>query len=73
MKAVLSVVCVLGLGAIFAMFEPTPASATPVTSDDVRLVSEQMSGQSPGLTCVLRNPKGKGRVSLKGPGYYPLQ
>lgn len=46
MKAVLLAVGVLGLGAVFAMFEPAPASAKPVTSDDVRLVSERMSEQA---------------------------
>jgi len=73
MKAVLFALGVLGLGAIFALFEPTPASASTVTTDDVRLVSEKVTEQPPGVTCVSFNPKGKGRVSLKGPGRYPLK
>jgi hypothetical protein len=43
MKAVLLAVGVLGLAIAFGMFEP--ASAKPVTSDDVRFVSERMSEQ----------------------------
>ena len=43
MRAVLFTVGVLGLAAVFALSEPAPASAKPVISDDVRLVSEQMS------------------------------
>jgi hypothetical protein len=66
MKAVLFAVGVLGLGALFAMSEPETASATPVSSDDVVLVSEEMSEQSPGLTCIYRNPKGKGKASVRG-------
>jgi hypothetical protein len=61
MKAVLFAVGVLGLAAVFGLCEPTPAAGTPVTSDDVRLVAEQMSEQDPGSTCVVRvRGKGKG-------------
>jgi hypothetical protein len=42
MKAVLFALGVLGLAAVFAVSEPTAVSARPVTSDDVRVVSEQM-------------------------------
>ena len=42
MKALLSVVGVLGLAALFGLFEPASASHRPVTSDDVRLVSEEI-------------------------------
>ena len=41
MKALLSVVGVLGLAVVFSMSEPVPASPQPVTSGDVQLVSEQ--------------------------------
>lgn len=62
MKAVLAAVVVLALGVFFARFEPARASATPVTSDDVRLVSEQMSEQTPGRACVWNaRTKGKGQ------------
>lgn len=43
MKALLSVVAVLGLAAVFGWFEPASASTQPATSDEVRLVSEQTS------------------------------
>ena len=45
MRALLSVVGVLGLAVVFGMFEPAPASSQPVTLDDVQLVSEQMSSE----------------------------
>ena len=45
MRALLSVIGVLGLAVVFGMSEPAPASTQPVTSDDVRLVSEQMSSE----------------------------
>lgn len=66
MKAVVFVLGVLALTVVFGLFEPALASATPVTSDDVELVSEKMSEQSPGLTCIYRNPKGKGKASVRG-------
>ena len=44
MRALLLAVGVLGLVAVFGLSEPAPASAEPVTSDDVQLMSEQMSG-----------------------------
>jgi hypothetical protein len=46
MKALLFAVGVLGLAAVFAMFEPTPASATPVTSDDVGVTLEKVQEPS---------------------------
>jgi hypothetical protein len=61
MKAVLLAVGVLGLGAFIAMFEPGRASAAPVTSKEVRLVSEQLNAQTPGRTCLGIKLKGKGR------------
>ena len=42
MRALLLSVTVLGLIVAFAQSEPAPASAQPVTTDDVRLVSEHM-------------------------------
>jgi hypothetical protein len=42
MKALLSVVGVFGLAAVFGFFEPASASHRSVTSEDVRLVSEEM-------------------------------
>jgi hypothetical protein len=57
MKAVLLAAGVLGLAAIFGGFEPTPASGQPVTSDDVRLVSEQMSEGTSGTMCVCHNAR----------------
>ena len=71
MKAVLLAVGVLGLAAVFGLFEPTPASGQPVTSDDVRLVSERMSEQTPGRTCLCFTPgigKGKGKGRTRGQG-----
>ena len=59
MKAVLLALGVLGLAAVFGLCEPAPAAAKPVTSDDVRLVSEQMSEQSSGRTCVCFHPRGR--------------
>ena len=43
MRALLLAVGVLGLAVVFGWSEPVPASTKPVTSDDVQLVSEQMS------------------------------
>ena len=43
MKSLLSLFGLLGLAVVFGMSEPAPASTQPVTSDDVRLVSEQTS------------------------------
>lgn len=45
MRALLLSAGVLGLAAFFGLFEPTPVSARPVTSDDVRVLSEQISEQ----------------------------
>lgn len=66
MRVVLAAIGVLALAVVFRLFEPALASATPVTSDDVELESEQMSEQSSGLTCIYRNPKGKGKASVRG-------
>ena len=43
MRALLLAVGVLGLVAVFGLSEPAPASAEPVTSDDLQLMSEQLS------------------------------
>ncbi len=43
MKSLLSLFGLLGLAVVFGMSEPVPASTQPITSDDVRLVSEQTS------------------------------
>jgi hypothetical protein len=51
MRAVLLLFGVLGLGAVIAVFEPARASS-PVTSQEVRLVSEQKSDQMQGRTGV---------------------
>lgn len=42
MKALLAAVGVLGLAVCFGVSRPAPASTRPVTSDDVRVVSEQI-------------------------------
>lgn len=66
MKAVVLVVGVLGLAAVFGLCEPTPGSGTAVTSGDVRLVSEQMSEQtSSQLAARVRNGKANGVSSFK--------
>jgi hypothetical protein len=46
MKAVLFATGLLGLAAVFSLFEPTLASSQPVASSDVRLVSERMPEQA---------------------------
>ena len=68
MKAVLLAVGVLGLAAVFGLCEPLPASATPVTSDDVRLVSERMNV---GQTCT-RNKNGITRRFNPTIGRHPM-
>ncbi len=45
MKSLLSLFGLLGLAVVFGMSEPVPASTQPITSDDVRLVSEQTSSE----------------------------
>jgi len=57
MKAVLLTIGVLGLAAVFDMTEPTSASTQLVTSDDVRLVSEQRS-EHRGSQVMARNKNG---------------
>jgi hypothetical protein len=54
MKMLVFAVGVLGLAALFGMSEPSSASAQPVTSADVRLVSEKVSDQASenGRTCI---------------------
>jgi hypothetical protein len=57
MKAVLFAAGVLGLAVTFGLFEPSSASGQPVTSDGVRLVSEQMSEGTSGTMCVCHNAR----------------
>ena len=62
MRTLLLAVGVLGLAVVFGWSEPAPASAQPVTSDDVQLVSEQMSSHD--------GPQGLGKNGFKnGRGY----
>jgi len=42
MKAILSVVGVVGLAAVLGLFEPA-AAAAPVSATDVRVLSEQLT------------------------------
>jgi hypothetical protein len=63
MKVVLFTVGVLGLAVLFGLAEPMPASGQPVTTDDVRLVSEQMAEQTPGRAFVWNaRTRGKGQT-----------
>jgi hypothetical protein len=55
MKALLFAIGVLGLAAVFSLFEPAPASATPVTSDDVGVTSEKVQEPSGPLSARTRN------------------
>jgi hypothetical protein len=57
MKALLFAVGVLGLAAVFSLFEPAPASATPVTSDDVGVTSEKVQEPSGPPSARTRNGK----------------
>jgi len=61
MKALLSVVGVLGLAVVFGLTEPVPASTQPVTLDDVRLVSEQVSNDDGPLGAKNGKTRGRGR------------
>ena len=61
MKVLLSVFGVLGLAVVFGLFEPASASTQPVTSDDVQMVSEQMSSQA-GPTGYGKNARKKRRT-----------
>jgi hypothetical protein len=64
MKALLFAVGVLGLAAAFARFEPTPASATPVTSDEVGVTSEKVQEPSSGPAVRQRNGRHQYHVRM---------
>ena len=46
MKAILSAISVLALALVFGLSEPAPASHEPVKSDDVELLSEELSSEA---------------------------
>ena len=67
MKAILSAVSVLGLALVFGLSEPAPASHQPVTSDDVQMVSEEMSADI-GPTAGKNGNDGKNGRGNRGRG-----
>lgn len=68
MKLLVFALGVLGLAAIFGMSEPRPVSGEPVTSADVRLVSEKVSNREAGS---VQNTKQFVHNYRRGSRFYP--